>query len=78
MDQAMSWQPIETAPECQRVLVFLPTYGNKVTLGILHRAPYRNRGTRVGWRISDNPGDTWRWLLFAPTHWMPLPPSPVI
>ena len=66
-----TWQPIETAPEHEPILIWVP--------GV-------NRGhasAEVVIRVADsfwtnggpNAGDD---LYFeeAPTHWMPLPPPP--
>lgn len=60
----MEWQPIETAPKGERVLVYFPRTGRKEAMII----------------AASNPTGSQWWAkhignLF-PTHWMPLPEPP--
>jgi hypothetical protein len=71
--EAVGWQPIETAPEDENVLV--ATTGGWVDTAF--------------WTDEDGEGRKWWWLIsakeyakhpihasLAPTHWMPLPKHP--
>jgi hypothetical protein len=70
----MEWQPIETAPEIDLVLIFCPdaTEADQIMICSFLR--------------RDMPGDQGDWyeqnpsigspIDVAPTHWMPLPPPP--
>jgi hypothetical protein len=69
----VSWQPIETAPKGDAVLLFMPE-GNGCRIG-------------VGRLLTDGDGDYWRaghakghpsqeWVWLGPTHWMPIPEPP--
>lgn len=71
---AQQWRPIETAPENESVLIYIPNcehYGAGVYRGMLI-----NMGTGRHWSANavamgrDLGGD------LLPTHWMPLPESP--
>jgi hypothetical protein len=59
----MNWQPIETAPRGERVLVALPRRSNPVTIA----------------EADKDDGMWWEWgpyesdLEDLPTHWQPLP-----
>ena len=68
------WQPIETAPTNQAVLVFIPNaehYG----LGV-YRAMLVDMGTGRRWMTTAlHCGSDCRHGQ-NPTHWMPLPPPP--
>lgn len=55
------WQPLETAPEAQHVLVWLPNYG-------VNRAQYTMHFTQQYWWNGEQ--------RVYPTHWMPEPPKP--
>jgi hypothetical protein len=61
--QAQGWQPIETAPESERVHVYVPNAGVKIAQKTTHP--------------SDGPlwwdGEE---IISKPTHWMPLPEAP--
>lgn len=74
-DHATAWQPIETAPEDENILV--ATTGGWVDTAF--------------WTDEDGEGRKWWWLLSAsvyarhpihpdliPTHWMPLPKHPSV
>ena len=70
----MNWQPIETAPKNEWVLIYMP-WSNTVRQG-----QFNTRGPRqTGWRAcfgasAQTLGGT---LLYRdPTHWMPLPEPP--
>lgn len=62
----MGWQPIETAPLAERVLVILRhgeiTFGYQVRVSV---EPPKN------WWTRDEDGSRCK-----PTHWMPLPEAP--
>lgn len=69
-----SWQPIETAPENESVLIFIPNaehYGHGVYRGMLV-----NFGTRKHWDANAVSMGRSLGPDRAPTHWMPLPPAP--
>ena len=61
-----TWQPIETAPKDQSVLV-VSDGGN------MWMATFRYVGPRVGERWESSGFGR---LPFQPTHWMPLPKPP--
>lgn len=70
----MEWQPIETAPVNQSVLVYIPKtehYGDGIYRAIRPNfgtlRPWQTTGLHVGRDCDD---------FYQPTHWMPLPPSP--
>jgi hypothetical protein len=66
------WQPIETAPKYQAVLVFVPNrehYGPAVYRALLGEFGWTSTGLAVG-RAMTGEGS-------QPTHWMPLPDPPV-
>ena len=69
MQEAGQWQPIETAPKDGTVVLWVP-----------NRYPHVSVGSY--WNSSDE-GLTWGWWTQSgsrvePTHWQPLPPSPVL
>jgi len=57
------WQPIETAPRHQAVLVFYEEYGEALTA---------RRGER-GWSVA---GLSEHYVVQTPTFWRPLPAPP--
>lgn len=64
------WQPIETAPKDDWVIVYLP-WVNEVRQA---RYNYSHRGS-IGWKIcfgSQHPTT----IYSTPSHWMPLPRPP--
>lgn len=82
--EALQWQPIETAPHNERVLVFY-TYTNGVGRRIIatyYRAEtleseYEESGyAEPGWYEESYAADTIYPIEQEPTHWMPLPPPP--
>jgi hypothetical protein len=60
-EQPDGWQPISSAPEATRVMVWLPNYGH-VT------ASYTTEFTQQYWWTKEQ--------RVYPTHWMPLPSPP--
>lgn len=57
------WQPISTAPEAERIWIFVPNLGCLIALKTTH--------------VSD--GAIWwdhQERIYGPTHWMPLPAPP--
>lgn len=64
------WQPIETAPHDEWILLFLPWSGK-----VLQGRYNTRRGRREGWRVCfavhfDNP------IAGQPSHWMAFPSPP--
>ena len=72
----MEWQPIETAPEYVRVLVWSKREGVNTAKQIGGGSPmwwlYTHEGT-VNECHDDGSGDP---MEVDPTHWMPLPAPP--
>lgn len=64
------WQPIETAPQGRRVLVFMPPLPYDDDAGEVVVATQSK--SCAGW-WSDDEGDD---LRVNPTHWQPLPTPP--
>lgn len=58
----MTWQPIDTAPKDQMVLV----YGRACNFRLAYYDPHEARWMTI-------PG---MWGVGRPTHWMPLPAPP--
>lgn len=70
------WQPIETAPFNQSVLVFIPNaehYGD----GIYRALRPNFHDTPRGWQVTGLHFGRDCQQSEQPTHWMPLPSSPV-
>lgn len=67
----LTWQPMDTAPKEQRVLVALKPYPlqheGEITFGYLATS----RDEPLGIWTLDETGEA-----CLPTHWMPLPPAP--
>ena len=71
----MGWQPIDTAPESEPILVWAP---------MLHRGNpsaevvvlYRNGDEINYWTNGGANGGDNIWFEAEPTHWMPLPSPP--
>src|SRR5678815_3686077 len=57
------WQDISTAPEAQRVWVYVPNFGALVALKTTHPSD-----GSVWWDGKE--------IIYTPTHWMPLPAPP--
>ena len=70
----MNWQPIETAPTNERVLIFVPKACHFDT-GI-YCAIKLDRGADPRWELTSLYGRIDIDPFYAPTHWMPLPASP--
>jgi len=70
----MEWQPIESAPFMQKVLLYTPDSHpqKRICVGYLGVHKQRNGVTRKGWHIINT-------CIFTanPTHWMPLPKPPI-
>lgn len=58
-----AWQPIATAPEAERVWIYVPNWGAKIALKTTHPSD-----GAVWWDGEER--------LYNPTHWMPLPEAP--
>ena len=79
----MDWQPIETMPEGQHILLFWPD-GEKGVGGIECATVYKNDDVPlggIGWSYwthgGPNSGLDWEPRNDErPTHWMPLPAPP--
>jgi hypothetical protein len=72
-DTIQGWQPIETAPEWQSVLVFQReapnTKSNKLSV-------FSAVLTERGWTLCNHGRRKGEFLEPSPTHWMPLPAPP--
>lgn len=62
------WQSIETAPEETAVLIYDPDWDPPVAVGY-----YANESNENQWEMEWSESGE---VLFAPTHWMPLPGRP--
>jgi hypothetical protein len=70
MGDVEGWQPIETAPEYEDVLLCIPRYGVGIDMPVMAVGEQRN-GI---WYSCDSDEDDY--VLHQPTHWMPLPAPP--
>lgn len=61
----MEWQPIETAPKDERILVYQD--------GAMHVAHHKSHG--IVFAIVEDRDNAYV-CTPPPTHWMPLPPPP--
>ena len=73
------WQPIETAPASESVLIFIPNllaehYGPAIYRGLCVNS---YRGDRV-WKVSGLHSGRACGADYWPTHWMPLPDPPEV
>lgn len=70
----MNWQPIDTAPKGEVVLL-LKQDRNEVTAGIFLTT--EDADDRFPWLVLDESQDSglngWQNNEHGPTHWMPLP-----
>lgn len=66
--EAHGWQPIETAPKDEDVLLYLPDDG-ETEVAVGHEA-------EGNWYPQDVSTLGGRPFPFQPTHWQPLPPPP--
>ena len=64
------WQPIETAPKDEAVIVFLTDAAHGMTIEIAHRSSNDPDGD---WYAATHDGPP---IDVRPTHWMPLPEPP--
>ena len=62
----VEWQPIETAPYCERVLILFDN-------GHIEDATIHEGSDGRGWSYCLFDGET---MIDKPTHWMPLPDPP--
>jgi hypothetical protein len=68
------WQPIETAPTNESVLIFIPSarhYGEAI-----YRALLVDMGSGKRWHTSALLVGRDVTPEYTPTHWRPLPPAP--
>lgn len=72
----LDWQPIETVPEGEHVLLYFPT-GERGHGGIEAATVVPSCGDlKTGWTHGGpNSGLDWAFCE-EPTHWMPLPAPP--
>lgn len=71
----MTWQPIETAPKGETVLIYTPTIGIETAIQLEAVKRDQPEGTFFLWFVGQsmkNGGASG----YSPTHWMPLPPIP--
>ena len=72
------WQPIETAPKGEQVLINCP--GKRVATAFYQEQPFIGNGWHVVVPCMGgfgNGSDTFvHWPEDQPTHWMPLPEAP--
>ena len=66
----MNWQPIETAPSNERVLLFFP-WKRRIAVGCRRKNLYQSE---PDWTSDD--GEAMTLQFDTPTHWQPLPPAP--
>jgi hypothetical protein len=71
----VSWQPIETAPKDECVLVALDPecpFSGRDRVACAERVGRYGGTTHDEWKVSG----TSEYLVSTPTHWMPLPEPP--
>ncbi len=79
---AMSeWRKIGSAPkDGRRVLLFVPTHDEPITVGEYHRVRERDESGRFsaggGWAYWMAMDSDYLSSYCKPTHWMPLPKEP--
>lgn len=69
----MEWQPIETSPIGEDVLVFFPELVDAYQIMVCHRFP--DEPSAWYQQDADNCPDA---VNTFPTHWMPLPAPPEV
>lgn len=73
------WQPIESAPVNESVLVYIPNaehYGEGIYRAIWIESDYEPHPRH--WQTTGlHHGRDLNWLNYQPTHWMPLPALPL-
>jgi hypothetical protein len=75
----MIWQPIESAPENQPVLLWQPGVRHLdegMIIGSIERKGYEHHDPPFWVNPHMVSGYEWECDLTRPTHWAPLPPSP--
>jgi hypothetical protein len=70
------WQPIETAPYNEYVLIFCKDHAPTVALSErIHVGTKREQ--RGMWDVSESGSYACDgWVSFEPTHWAPIPETP--
>ena len=73
----MTWQPIETAPRDEIILLYRPSAQDwaKVTIGKWNDQSYHKRPNPF-WEFCTCIGSTGEARAWVPTRWMPLPLPP--
>jgi hypothetical protein len=66
----MEWQPIETAPKGEPVLIWAKEWNE---WGMFVAKLCKHDGT---WDLQGATGYEWESSFDTPTHWMPLPVPP--
>lgn len=74
----MQWQPIETAPEEEDVLVHSVDYGDlpawsRAFITVMHKEKDGSWWVSTGENIHNRTS----FIFTEPTHWMPIPEKPV-
>ena len=72
-NQRSAWQPIETAPKGEEVLVFMPPLPYEDD-DIVGKTTVAMQSSFFGWWMDEKRDD----LVVDPTHWQPLPSPPPI
>lgn len=79
----MEWQPIETVPEGEHVLLYWPEgekgLGGMECATVFFEPDGWNGGSRYAYWTHGGPNSGIDWNARdneEPTHWMPLPPPP--
>ena len=73
-----AWRPIETAPDCEPILVWCPGQHRGIDSAevvVLYHDASAEWGFDLWTNGGSNAGDE-MWLADRPTHWMPLPKPP--
>lgn len=76
--EAMSWQPIETAPKDRRILLWIPDGPwSCCSIGEWDDDRYALKKSRPYWRSTEERTQGIRWMRDRqPTHWAELPEGP--
>lgn len=75
----MEWQPIETAPKDERILLYRPTAGftwTRVVIGRFDSDRYAKRPRPYWQHDLEHLAGKAEGRAVNPTHWMPLPAPP--
>lgn len=70
------WQPIETAPKDQTVLVYPPLWSGRTCSIARYNDDKYCKKPAPYWHRDDDLGQKTRSRGVPPTHWMPIPASP--